>query len=219
LDVYKFAKVKGYVTMQKQHFKREENVPRPIAEAEGCRTRNIMKRICIILLFIFLASCNSIQTTRPTRVPGELSLEMPSECLPMSEGLCLVSEPGEWLGEGKTTIITQKPVAAFIGASTALQIKVGEWTLILDPGENTPFSVGMAFPNAKLYPQGKNVGMTVERDGKKCDEVEGTFIDDTLQSAQKGDLNANPVSFFDIRFTMRCNKQPQVILGRVKLAP
>jgi hypothetical protein len=197
-------------------------VPRPTAEVEGCCTKKIMKRICGILLFLLfillLTSCNSIQTTRPTRQPGELSLEMPPECIPLSEGLCLVSEPGEWLGEGKTTVINQKPVAAFIGDSTALQIKVGEWTLVLDPGEKKPFSVGMIFPNAKLYPQGQNVGMTVEHNGKKCDEVEGSFSDDTLQTAQKGDLNTNPVSFFDIRFTMRCNKQPQVIQGRVKLS-
>lgn len=192
-------------------------MPRPTAEAEGCCTKSIMKRICSILLFILLAGCNTIQTEKPPRQPGELSLETPPECLTLSEGLCLVSESGEWLGEGKTTIITQKPEAAFIGESTALQIKVEEWTLIFDPGENTPFSVGMIFPNAKLYPQGKNVGMTVEHAGKKCDEVEGSFTDDILLSAQKEGLNTNPVSNFDIRFTMRCNKQPQVILGRVKL--
>ena len=129
-----------------------------------------------------------------------------------------MSEPGESLGEGKTTVIAQKPVATFLGQSTALQIKVEEWTLVFDPGENTPFSVGMTFPNAKLYPQGKNVGMTVENNGKKCDEVEGAFTDDILQSGQKGGLNTNPVSAFDIRFTMRCNKEPQVIQGRVKLS-
>jgi hypothetical protein len=128
-----------------------------------------------------------------------------------------VSEPGEWLGEGKTTIINQTPEAAFIGESTAIQIKVEEWTFIFDPGEKKPFSVGMIFPNAKLYPQGKSVGMTVEHAEKKCDEVEGSFTGDILQSAQEGGLNTNPVSNFDIRFTMRCNKQPQVIQGRVKL--
>jgi hypothetical protein len=195
-------------------------VPRPTAEAEGYRAKNIMKRICSILLFILLAilaSCNTMQTKKPTRVPGELSLDMPSECRTLQEGLCLVSEPGEWLGEGKTTIITHKPEAAFIGESTAIQIKVEEWTFIFDPGEKKPFSVGMIFPNAKLYPQGKNVGMSVEHNGKKCDEVEGSFTGDILLSAQKEGLNTNPVSNFDIRFTMRCNKQPQVIQGRVKL--
>lgn len=128
-----------------------------------------------------------------------------------------MSEPGEWLGEGETTVIAEKPVATFLGQSTALQIKVGEWTLVFDPGENTPFSVGMTFPNAKLYPQGKNVSMTMEHNGKKCDEVEGAFTDDILQSGQNGALNTNPVSAFDIRFTMRCNKASQVIQGRVKL--
>ena len=196
-------------------------MPLPTAEAEGCHTKNTMKRICSILLFLLfillLVGCNTTQTTRPTRVPGELSLELPPECRPLSEGLCVVSEPGEWLGEGKTTVINQKPEAAFIGDSTALQIKVEEWTLILDPGEKKPFSVGMIFPNAKLYPQGQNVGMMVEHAGKKCDEVEGAFVDDILQSGQNGGMNTNPVTAFDIRFTMRCNKQPQVILGRVKL--
>jgi len=198
-------------------------VPRPTAEAEGCRTKNIMKRICIISLFILLAICTSAcsstgaRTANPTRQPGTLSLDMAPECVALQQGLCLVSEPGEWLGEGKTTIIDQKPVATFLGESTALQIKVEDWTLVFDPGENTPFSLGMSFPNSKLYPQGKNSGMTIEHNGKKCDEVEGTFVDDILQSGQKGGLNTNPVSAFDIRFTMRCNKQPQVILGRVKL--
>ena len=180
-----------------------------------------MKRICLISLFILilllLASCGATPTAKPTRQPGTLSLDMAPECVALQQGLCLVSEPGEWLGEGKTTVIDQKPVAAFLGQSTALQAKVGEWTLVFDPGENTPFSLGMSFPNSKLYPQGKNSGMTIEHNGKKCDEVEGTFVDDILQSGQKGGLNTNPVSAFDIRFTMRCNKQPQVILGRVKL--
>jgi hypothetical protein len=137
-----------------------------------------MKRICIISVFILLAICTSAcsstgaKTAKPTRQPGELSLDMPSECKTLTEGLCLVSEP---------------------------------------------FSVGMTFPDAKLYPQGKNVGMTIEHGDKKCDVVEGVFTDDILQSAQKGDFGVNPISAFDIRFAMRCNEQPQVIYGRVKL--
>jgi hypothetical protein len=196
-------------------------VPRPAAEAEGCRTKNIMKRLCIISLFILLllllASCGATPTAKPTRQPGTLSLDMAPECVALQQGLCLVSEPGEWLGEGKTTIIDQKPVATFLGQSTALQARVGEWTLVFDPGEGTPFSLGMTFPNSKLYPQGKNSGMTIEHGDKKCDEVEGAFVDDILQSGQKGGMNTNPVTAFDIRFTMRCNKEPQVIYGRVKL--
>jgi hypothetical protein len=196
-------------------------VPRPTAEAEGCRTKNVMKRLCIISLFILLllllASCGATPTAKPTRQPGTLSLDMAPECVALQQGLCLVSEPGEWLGEGKTTIIDQKPVATFLGQSTALQAKVGEWTLVFDPGEGTPFSLGMTFPNSKLYPQGKNSGMTIEHGDKKCDEVEGAFVDDILQSGQKGGMNTNPVTAFDIRFTMRCNKEPQVIYGRVKL--
>jgi hypothetical protein len=183
-----------------------------------------MKRKCAISLFVLLvgyilASCTPDQTAEPTRQPGTLSLETPPECQPLAQGLCVVSEPGEWLGEGKTIVIDQKPEATFLGQTTALQVKVGEWTLVFDPGENKPFSVGMTFPKAKLYPQGKNASMTVENNGKKCDEVEGAFTDDTLQSAQNGDLNTNPVSWFDIRFTMRCNGEAQVILGRVKLSP
>ena len=172
-----------------------------------------------ILLAICISACGSTgaQTAKPTRQPGTLSLDMPPECRTLTEGLCLVSEPGEWLGEGKTTIINQKPEAVYLEPSTAIQIKVEEWTFIFDPGEKKPFSVGMIFPNAKLYPQGKNVGMSVEHNGKKCDEVEGSFVGDILLSGQEEGLNTNPVSNFDIRFTMRCNNQPQVIQGRVKL--
>jgi len=165
-----------------------------------------------------MAGCAPAQNATPTRQPGQLSLDMQPECQSLQEGLCLVSEPGEFLGGGKTTIITQKPEATFLGQSTAMQIKVGEWTLVFDPGGNTPFSVGMTFPNAKLYPQDKNAGMSVENNDKKCDEVEGAFTDDTLQSAQNGDQQTNPISWFDIRFTVRCNAEPQVILGRVKLS-
>jgi hypothetical protein len=198
-------------------------VPRPTAEAEGCRARNIMKRKGIISVFILLVICTSAcsstgaKTAKPTRQPGELSLDMPSECKTLTKGLCIVSEPGEWLGEGKTTIIDQEPEAVYLEPSTAIQIKIEDWTLIFDPGEGKPFSVGMTFPDAKLYPQGKNVGMTIEYGDKKCDVVEGAFTDDILQSAQKGDFGVNPISAFDIRFTMRCNEQPQVIYGRVKL--
>jgi hypothetical protein len=190
---------------------------------KGRRIKNIMKRICIISLFILLVICTSAcgstgaRTATPTRQPGELSLDMPPECRALTEGLCLVSEPGEWLGDGQTTIINQKPEAVYLEPSTAIQVKIEDWTLIFDPGENKPFSVGMTFPGAKLYPQGKNVGMTIEHGDKKCDAVEGAFTDDILQSAQKGDFGVNPISAFDIRFTMRCNEQPQVIHGRVKL--
>jgi len=69
--------------------------------------------------------------------------------------LCLVSEPGEWLGEGKTTIIAQKPVAAYLEPSTAIQIKVEDWTLIFDPGENKPFSVGMTFRVPSCIPEAR----------------------------------------------------------------
>ncbi len=143
---------------------------------------------------------------------------MPTDCRTLGEGLCVASEPGEWLGEGKTTVINQKPEATFLGQSTAIQIKVEDWTLIFDPGENTPFSVGMTFPNAKLYPQGKNVGMYVEFKGKKCDTLEGAFTDDILQTAQDGAVQINPISSFDIRFALRCNGETQVLQGRVKLS-
>ena len=192
---------------------------RPSAEAGGCRIKNIMKRICIISLFILLAGCTPVQNATPTKQTGELSLDMQPACKGLIDGLCVVSEPGELLGEGKTTVLTEKPVAAFLDDSTALQIKIGQWTLIFDPGENTPFSVGMTFPNATLYPQtGSNPTMTVENNGKKCDQVEGIFTDNILQSAQKGDQQINPVTSFDIQFAMRCNKQPHVILGEVKLS-
>jgi hypothetical protein len=123
------------------------------------------------------------------------------------------------LGGGQTTVITEKPVAAFLDDTTAIQIKIEGWTLVFSPGLNTPFSVGMTFPNATLYPAGGySVSMTVENNEKKCDEVEGTFTDDILQTAQKNEQQINPIMSFDIRFAMRCNKQPQVIRGRVKLS-
>jgi len=178
-----------------------------------------MKRICTILLFILLVSCTPVQKATPTSQQGVLSLDIPTECRTLREGLCVVSEPGEWLGEGKTTVISEKPEAAFLDETTAIQIKIGGWTLVFSPGLNTPFSVGMTFPNATLYPaEGSSVSMTVENNGKKCDEVEGTFTDNILQTAQKNEQQINPITSFDIRFAMRCNKQSQVILGRVKLS-
>jgi hypothetical protein len=178
-----------------------------------------MKKICCILLFILLASCTPAQNATPTKQTGVLSLDMVPECRDLIDGLCVVSEPGEWLGEGKTTIINERPEAAFLDETTALQIKIGGWTLVFSPGLNTPFSVGMNFPNATLYPAGGySVSMTVENNGKKCDVVEGTFTDDILQTAQKNEQQINPVMSFDIRFAMRCNRQSQVIKGRVKLS-
>lgn len=185
-----------------------------------------MKRIGIALFLVVLttagiSACSSTgqQVAAPTRAPGQLSLDMQPACQSLQQGLCVVSEAGESLGEGKTTVITDKPAATFLDQTTAVQIKVGSWTLVFDPGGNTPFSVGMSFPNAKLYPQSNAVGMSIENDGKKCTDVDGSFIDDILQSAQNGNQQVNPISFLDIRFTMRCNKEPQVILGRVKLSP
>ena len=181
--------------------------------------KNIMKRICIISLFILLASCAPAQTAVPTQQPAGLSLDAPSACQSLQQGLCLVSDPGESLGGGKTTVINQKPVATFLNNTTALQIKIGQWTLVFDPGENTPFSVGMTFPNAALYPQtGTNVSMAVEYNGKKCDQVDGIFTDDILQTGQNGDQQINPVTSFDIRFAMHCNKETPALLGRVKLS-
>jgi hypothetical protein len=178
-----------------------------------------MKRICIISLFILLAGCTPGQSAAPTPQTGVLTLDLQPACKGMIDGLCIVSEPGEFLGGGQTTVLTQKPTAAFLDNSTALQIKIDQWTLVFDPGENTPFSVGMSFPNAALYPQaGSNPSMTVEYNGKKCDQVEGIFTDDILQTAQNGDQQVNPVTSFDIRFAMRCNKETPVILGRVKLS-
>jgi hypothetical protein len=196
-------------------------VPRPIAEAEGCRTKNIMKRICSILFFILLASCTPVQNATPAKQTGVLSLDMQPACRDLIDGLCVVSEPGEYLGGGQTTVINQKPEAAFLDETTALQIKVGGWTLVFSPGLNTPFSVGMTFPDATLYPAGGySISMTVENNGKKCDVVEGTFTDDILQTAQNqsNGQQINPVSSFDIRFAMRCNRKSQVILGRVKMS-
>lgn len=80
-------------------------------------------------------------------------------------------------------------------------------------------SVGMTFPNAKLYPQGKDASMSVEHGEHKCNVVEGSFTADTLQSAQNWAQQTNPISWFDIRIAMRCNAEPEVILGRVKLSP
>jgi hypothetical protein len=176
-----------------------------------------MKRICSILLFILLASCTS--KAPPTKQSGVLTLDMQPDCRNLIDGLCVVSEPGEWLGDGKTTVINERPEAAFIDETTAIQIKIGGWTLVFSPGLNTPFSVGMSFPDAVKYPAGGySVSMTIENNGKTCDDVEGTFTDDILQTAQKDDQQINPIHSFDIRFAMRCNRQSQVILGRVKLS-
>ena len=182
-----------------------------------------MKRIGSITLIMLLASCllascSSAPAATPTKSPGELSLDMPSVCLTMEEGLCIVSPPGASFGGGKTTVIKQKPTAAFLNDTSAIQIKVGDWTLVFDPGESTPFSVGMTFPNAKLYPQGNDVGMAVEENGNKCDPLEGEFVDDILQTAQSGEKQINPISGLDIRFSMRCNGEPLALQGRVKLS-
>jgi hypothetical protein len=179
-----------------------------------------MKRICIIsLLILLLASCTPAQNAQPTKQGGELTLDMQPACRDLIDGLCVVSEPGEWLGEGKTTTVNERPEATFLDETTTLQIKIGGWTLVFSPGLNTPFSVGMTFPNATLYPAGGySVSMAVENNGKKCDSVEGTFTDDILQTAEKNGQQINPIMSFDIRFAMRCNRQSQVILGRVKLS-
>jgi hypothetical protein len=177
-----------------------------------------MKIRYAVFLLVLLAGCSSGPTPEPTKQTGVLSLTMPAECRTLSQGLCLMSEPGEWLGDGQTTVINEKPEATFLNSTTALQVKIQGWTLVFDPGEGKPFSVGMTFPNAGLYPQGKNVGMSIEHDGKKCDEVEGKFTDDILQSDEKNGLGINPITAFDIRFTMRCNNQIPVIIGRVKLS-
>ena len=196
----------------------------PTAESGGRHTKNAMKRIsiislCIISLFILLTGCSPAPTATPTPQTGVLSLDIQPACKGMEDGLCVVSEPGEFLGGGQTTVLAEKPAAAFLDNSTALQIKIGQWTLVFDPGENTPFSVGMTFPNATLYPQtGSNVSMSVENNGNKCDSVEGIFTDDILQTGQNGDQQINPVTSFDIRFAMHCNKETPALLGRVKLS-
>ncbi len=189
------------------------------AEAEGHCAQNNMKRISIItlLILLLLTSCGSGQKEPATKEVGVLSLDMPPECRILREGLCIVSEPGELLANGETIIITEKPEAQYLEPSSAIEIKIGEWTLIFDPGEDKPFSVGMTFPNAALYPQGKGAGMSIETNDKKCDVVEGAFSDDILQSAEENGMGKNPIEVFDIRFTMRCNNQTPVIHGRVKL--
>jgi hypothetical protein len=182
--------------------------------------KNIMKRIRLAsLLILLLTSCASAKTATPANQTGVLTLDMQPACRDLIDGLCIVSEPGEWLGDGKTTVIKAKPEAAFLDETTALQIKIEGWTLVFSPGLNTPFSVGMTFPDATLYPAGGySSSMTVENGDKKCDNVEGIFTDDILQTAQKNEQQINPVMSFDIRFAMRCNRQSQVILGRVKLS-
>jgi hypothetical protein len=177
-----------------------------------------MKRIYAVSLFILLAGCAPAVTVAPTVQIGVLTLDMPAECRSLIDGLCIVSEPGEYLGDGQTIIINEKPAAVYLEPSTAIKFEIQDWTLILDPGEGKPFSVGMSFPNAKLYPQGKNAGMSIEHGDKKCNEVEGAFTDDILQSAEKGPFGINPIKAFDIRFTMRCNNEVPVIRGRVKLS-
>ncbi len=177
-----------------------------------------MKRICIISLFILLASCAPAQTGGSANQPGELALTMPSACQSMEDGLCIVSPAGETLGGGKTIVINQEPTAAFLEQTTAVQVKIQDWTLIFDPGGNTPFSVGMTFPGAKLYPQGQSVGMDVQNNGNKCSQLDGIFSDLILQSAQNGAQQINPISSFDILFALRCNGETEVLQGRVKMS-
>lgn len=181
-----------------------------------------MKRICIISLFILLASCAPVSTATPTPQPGQLSLNIPPACITMEDGLCLVPEPGEYLTGGKTVIINQAPVVAFLPNTSTLQVKVGDWTFIFDPGNNVPMSQGMTFPNAKLYPNGNYPGMSVEVDGKKCDQVDGEFLNSYVQAAQNVNnqqvQQINPVTAFDINFSLHCNQEHQVVNGRVKLS-
>lgn len=192
---------------------------RRAAKTEGRLTKNIMKRICIISLFILLASCAPAQTAVPPTptqpsVVG-LTLNLPPVCVTLENGLCLVSEPGEWLGEGKTTVINQNPVAAFIGQTTALQAKVGDWTLVFDPGEGIPFSLGMTFPDAKLYVQGSKIGgMTVEDNGKKCDKLD---VSSRMTSWRPVNLEMVSIQILSRRltFALRCSamERPRHSMG------
>ena len=101
----------------------------------------------------------------------------------------LISQPGDWVGQGATYATTNETQIGISGIAMTVTVSAFGFNMIFDaPGHNA-LGVG-SYPNAARYPfNGGSPGLDVSGNGRGCNGVCGTF--QILEISTDGGGNVN----------------------------
>ena len=115
------------------------------------------------------------------RVSAPAGLSIPAACqdIPGDTSLCMVSEAGDYIGAGRTTILTTNDATFGARLGTGLEVYVqasDSWTLDFAAPSGSALHPGL-YTNATRYPFQKPeaAGLSIGGAGRGCNESSGQF--------------------------------------------
>jgi len=123
----------------------------------------------------------------------------------------LISQPGDWIGQGGTYVTTNETQIGISGLALTVTVSAFGFNMIFDaPGQNY-LGVG-TYSNAVRYPfNGGSPGLDVSGNGRGCNGVCGTF--EILEIGTDGSGNVN---HFWATFTETCECSDPPLRGEVR---
>jgi len=167
-------------------------------------------------------------TTSATLTVGGVSADFAVTTLVPSAGpfweLFFVSEPGSWVGGGRTQFFQFGPGHPEMlfsvyrnGANTiAVRVMAADistiWDLALD-GPGSAVLIPGRYDNASLYPgNGTGTGLSFTGDGAGCSSISGSFDILELSYGPSGDVQRLAVNF-----EQRCDLNPAAVFGQLRI--
>lgn len=123
----------------------------------------------------------------------------------------LISQPGDYIGQGQTYFTTNAADFSFSGTSSSISVKAFGYTIVLDGPGSAALGLGQ-YPVATRWPfNGSNPGLDISGNGRGCNSVCGSFEILEMHADALGEIDR-----FRATFTQRCECSVAELNGEIR---
>jgi phage gpG-like protein len=123
----------------------------------------------------------------------------------------LISQPGDYIGQGQTYFTTNAADFSFSGTSNSISVKAFGYTIVLDGPGSAALGLGQ-YPVATRWPfNGSNPGLDISGNGRGCNSVCGSFEILEMHADALGEIDR-----FRATFTQRCECTVAELNGEIR---